>query len=369
MKVAVTGKEGFIGYHLYNTILYSQVDLKIVDFPKKLFYDESKLDKLIKSVDVIVHLAGLNRSDDDDLLLNTNIDLSEKIASSAQRTNFKGKIIFASSTLEKSKTKYGKSKKISNNIFLKSSEIHNYSFTSIVIPNVFGPFCKPHYNSFISTFCHNLIFGEKLNIEVDKEVKLIFINNLIKEILNIIKNKSQNRVEITEDVSIKVSGVKKILEDFNKCYIKKNTIPYLNSDFEKNLFLTFQSFIKIEDFPKTNKLNIDNRGNFSEIIRSYSEGQSSFSITKSGITRGNHFHTRKIERFAVIKGQALIEVRKIGAKDKVSFKIDGESPSFVDMKVWHTHNIKNIGNSDLITFFWINEFYNEDDPDTFFEKV
>ena len=104
MKVAITGKEGFIGYHLYNTILYSQINLKIVDFPKKLFYDESKLDKLIKSVDVIVHLAGLNRSDDDDLLLNTNIDLSEKIASSAERTNFKGKIIFASSTLEKSKT-------------------------------------------------------------------------------------------------------------------------------------------------------------------------------------------------------------------------------------------------------------------------
>lgn len=369
MKVAVTGKEGFIGYHLYNTILYSQVDLKIVDFPKKLFYDESKLDKLIKSVDVIVHLAGLNRSDDDDLLLNTNIDLSEKIASSAERTNFKGKIIFASSTLEKSKTIYGKSKKISNNIFLKSSELHKYSYTSIVIPNVFGPFCKPHYNSFISTFCHNLIFGEKLNIEVDKKVKLIFINNLIKEILNIIKNKSQNRVEITEDISIKVSGVKKILEDFNKCYIKKNTIPDLNSDFEKNLFLTLQSFIKIEDFPKTNKLSIDNRGKFSEIVRSYSEGQSSFSITKSGITRGNHFHTRKIERFAVIKGQALIEVRKIGTKDKFSFKLDGESPSFVDMKVWHTHNIKNIGNSDLITFFWINEFYNEDDPDTFFEKV
>ncbi len=369
MKVAITGKEGFIGYHLYNTIFYSQVDLKIVDFPKKLFYDESKLDKLIKSVDVIVHLAGLNRSDDNDLLLNTNIELSEKIASSAERTNFKGKIIFASSTLEKSKTIYGKSKKISDNIFLKSSEIHNYSYTSIVIPNVFGPFCKPNYNSFISTFCHNLIFAEKINIEVDKEVKLIFINNLIKEILNIIKKKSQNRVEITEDISIKVSGVKKILEEYNKCYIKKNKIPYLNSDFEKNLFLTFQSFIKIEDFPKKNKLSVDNRGKFAEIVRSYSEGQSSFSTTKSGITRGNHFHTRKIERFTVIKGQALIEVRKIGTKDKILFKLDGENPSFVDMKVWHTHNIKNIGNSDLITFFWINEFYNENDPDTFFEKV
>ena len=252
---------------------------------------------------------------------------------------------------------------------MKSSEIHKYSYTSIVIPNVFGPFCKPHYNSFISTFCHNLIFGQKINIEVDKEVKLIFINNLLKEILNIIKNKSKNRVEIIEDISIKVSGVKKILEDFNKCYIKKNTIPYLNSDFEKNLFLTFQSFIKIEDFPKTNKLSIDNRGKFSEIVRSYSEGQSSFSTTKPGITRGNHFHTRKIERFTVIKGQALIEVRKIGTKDKFSFKLDGDNPSFVDMKVWHTHNIKNIGDTNLITLFWINEFYNENDSDTFFEKV
>ena len=193
--------------------------------------------------------------------------------------------------------------------------------------------------------------------------------NLIKEILNIIKNKSQNRVEITEDISIKVSSVKCFLEEFNTCYITKNQIPSLNSDFEKNLFITFQSFIKIEDFPKINKLSIDNRGKFSEIVRSYSEGQSSFSTTNSGITRGNHFHTRKIERFSVIKGNAILQLRKVGSSEIHKYFLNGENPSFVDIPIWHIHNIVNIGDEDLYTVFWINEVFNPEDSDTYYENI
>ena len=370
MKVTITGQDGFIGYHLYNHIKYKSKDLSLLDFQKFFFESKENIDNIISQADIIIHLAGLNRSNDDEFLYNQNLSLTNAIIDSIKRVNFKGKLIFASSILEESGTAYGHAKRKSRELFYNASNKHEFSFSGLIIPNVFGPFCKPNYNSFVSTFCYNLITKNELIIKEDKEVKLIFINNLIDEILNTINSKPSNNILIKEDSSSSVSDIKRKLENYFQLYLINNQIPSFSSAFDKNLFLTLHSFIDIKTFfPKKNKLFNDQRGSFSEIIRSSSSGQSSFSITKPGVTRGNHFHTRKIERFNVIKGKALIEVRKIGTELKSSFIISDDEPSFVDMKVWHTHNIKNIGKTDLITFFWINEFYNEEDSDTFFEKV
>lgn len=370
MNLAITGSKGFIGYHLYNSIKYKNDDITLLDFESSDFNNPQLIDNILSSVDVLVHLAGINRSDSEKLLYDTNVSLSQQIADSAERVNFKGKIVFASSTMENEGNVYGKSKKMSKKILRDCSEKINFSFNSVIIPNVFGPFCKPNYNSFISTFCNNLILSKKNQIIEDKSVKLIYINSLIQELIKIIYEDSNEDITLKEDYLIRVSEVKKKLDIFYDQYYLKNQIPAINSDFEKNLFITFQSYIDYRTYyPKKNILNSDHRGNFSEIIRSESKGQSSFSETLPGKTRGNHFHTRKIERFTVIKGSALIEIRKIGSNEKVSFTISDKSPVFVDMKVWHTHNIKNIGDDNLITFFWINEFYNNEDSDTFFEKV
>jgi len=370
LKVTITGQDGFIGYHLYNHIKYKSKDLSLLDFQKFFFESKENIDNIISQADIIIHLAGLNRSNDDDFLYNQNLSLTNAIIDSIKRVNFKGKLIFASSILEESVTPYGHAKRKSRELFYSASNKHEFSFSGLIIPNVFGPFCKPNYNSFVSTFCYNLITKNELIIKEDKEVKLIFINNLIDEILNTINSKPSNNILIKEDSSSSVSDIKRKLENYFQLYLINNQIPSFSSAFDKNLFLTLHSFIDIKTFfPKKNKLFNDQRGSFSEILRSSSEGQSSFSITKPGVTRGNHFHTRKIERFNVVKGKALIEVRKIGTELKSSFIISDEEPSFIDMKVWHTHNIKNIGKTDLITFFWINEFYNEEDSDTFFEKV
>jgi UDP-2-acetamido-2,6-beta-L-arabino-hexul-4-ose reductase len=122
-------------------------------------------------------------------------------------------------------------------------------------------------------------------------------------------------------------------------------------------------------YPVKLKMNTDDRGSFFETIKTQLGGQVSFSTTKVGITRGNHFHTRKIERFAVIKGKARIQLRRIGTSEVLNFDLDGNEPSYVDMPVWYTHNITNTGNEDLYTIFWINEFYDPADPDTYFENV
>ena len=161
-----------------------------------------------------------------------------------------------------------------------------------------------------------------------------------------------------------------MLENYKKVYYEEHCFPVLNSTFEVNLFNTFRSYIDHSSrYPVLLKKNTDQRGAFIETIKTSLGGQFSFSTTLPGVTRGNHYHTRKIERFIVIKGKATIELRRIGTSEKLHFELIGEQPSFVDMPVWFTHNITNVGDDELITLFWINEFFNPGDPDTYFEKV
>jgi UDP-2-acetamido-2,6-beta-L-arabino-hexul-4-ose reductase len=152
--------------------------------------------------------------------------------------------------------------------------------------------------------------------------------------------------------------------------MEKGNIPSLNNVFERNLFNTFRCFIPLQKhFPVKFIQHKDSRGEFVEVIRLNTGGQVSFSTTLPGVTRGNHFHTRKIERFAVIKGKAMIQLRQIGTDEVLNFELNGQEPAYVDMPIWYTHNIKNIGNEDLYTIFWINECYDPNDPDTWFENV
>jgi UDP-2-acetamido-2,6-beta-L-arabino-hexul-4-ose reductase len=169
---------------------------------------------------------------------------------------------------------------------------------------------------------------------------------------------------------VKVSEILYLLEGYKVNYFKKGIIPNLDNEFEKNLFNTFLCYIDHKSFFPFHLIkHSDDRGSFVETVKLNSGGQVSFSTTVPGITRGNHYHTRKAERFAVIKGKARIQLRKIGTNEVLNFELDGESPSFVDMPVWFTHNITNIGDEELYTIFWINEHYDPENGDTYFEKV
>jgi len=193
----------------------------------------------------------------------------------------------------------------------------------------------------------------------------------------VIKNiidKNDNQVKAKHDVAytytIKVSDILERLNEYKSLYFDKGIIPDLSNTFNLNLFNTFRSYIDLEKrYPFSYKVNKDERGIYVELMKQKSGGQVSYSTTKPGVTRGNHFHTRKIERFAVIKGKALIKLRKYGTEKIVSLELNGDEPSFVDMPVWFTHNITNIGTDELVTVFWVNEFYNPEDADTYFEKV
>jgi len=375
INVGITGQSGFIGTHLYNTLGLYPERFRRIPFDDSFFNHEEKLKDFVNQCDAIVHLAAMNRHNDPQVIYETNISLVKQLIAACTETDSTPHILFSSSTQEVRDNLYGKSKKEGRKLFEKWALDHNAKFTGLIIPNVFGPFGNPYFNSFIATFCHQLTHDEEPKIETDGQVKLIYVSELVEIILQALREdqSDQNYVrtlQVPHTCEVKVSETLKLLESFKENYYCKGIIPNLDNSFHRNLFNTFLCYIDhARFFPFHLKLNTDDRGSFVETIKLHSGGQVSFSTTKPGITRGNHFHTRKAERFAVIKGKARIQLRRVGTDKILSFELDGSQPSFVDMPVWHTHNITNIGKEDLYTIFWINEHFNPNDPDTFFEKV
>jgi UDP-2-acetamido-2,6-beta-L-arabino-hexul-4-ose reductase len=371
MKVGITGQAGFMGTHLFN-YLNLKKDIETIPFEDAYFDNKTKLEDFVVRCDVIVHLAAMNRHKDQQVIYDTNIKLVEKLIAACENTNSKPHILFSSSTQEKQDNLYGQSKQKGREMFEAWANRNHARFTGMIIPNVFGPFGQPYYNSVVATFCHQLTHGETPKIHIDGEIKLIYINDLCEEFYNkIISTEKQviSKYEVPSRKTIRVSALLELLQEYKDNYFEKGVFPDLSNPFELALFNTFRCYIPQEHFPFQYTKHADNRGVFVEIARTNSSGQFSYSTTLPGITRGNHYHTRKAERFAVIKGNAKIQLRRIGTNNVIEYELDGENPSFVDIPVWHTHNITNIGTEELITLFWINDPFNPDDPDTYFETV
>lgn len=371
LKIGVTGQDGFVGQHLYQNIGLFPDEFERIEFKRSFFEDQDQLNDFVSQCDVIVHLAAMNRHNDPQVIYDTNVGLVNKLLDSLTATHSKAHVLFSSSSQEERDNLYGKSKKEGRELLENWANQFGGRFTGLVIPNVFGPFGNPYYNSFIATFCHQLTHNEQPSIETDGEVKLIYVDDLVKTILDEIRS-SEDRLfyMVPHTDQRKVSVILNLLESYKTEYLDLGVIPELNDRFEINLFNTFRCYMDIRNhFPVKFVKHTDPRGAFVEVIRLNVGGQVSFSTTVPGITRGNHFHTRKIERFAVIKGKALIQLRRIGTNEVLDFYLDGDEPAYVDMPVWYTHNIKNIGEEELYTNFWINEFFDPNDPDTYFENV
>ena len=371
LRIGITGQAGFVGTHLYN-FLGLKKEVTRISFKRTYFQDNNQLNNFVKSCDVIVHLAAMNRHGDPQLIYDTNIELVNKLIKSCETTNSTPHILFSSSTQEEKGTSYGKSKFDGRKLLEEWAERNQAKFTGFIIPNVFGPFGNPYYNSFIATFCHQLTHNEIPKIDIDGEVKLIYVTDLVEEFWKQIKKSplTPSTFTVKHSETIKVSKVLSLLENYKKNYLEEGIFPDLNKDFNRNLFNTFVTYIDHENyFPHLLTLHTDDRGSFVETSK-VEGGQNSFSTTLPGITRGNHYHLRKAERFTVIKGKAKIELRRIGTDKVHTFFLDGDKqPCYVDMPIWYTHNITNIGDDILYTIFWISEHYNPEEGDTYFEKV
>lgn len=376
IRVGITGQAGFVGTHLYNTLGLYPLEFERVPFEDTFFQEEGALRSFVKQCDVIVHLAAMNRHPDPQVIYDTNLLLVKQLIGAIEAEKVTPHLLFSSSTQEERDNEYGKSKREGRELLEQWASQNGASFTGMVVPNVYGPFGRPNYNSFIATFCHKLTHGETPQVLQDSDVNLIYVGSLCDHILSKIREAQNNESSVIErdlvpyDFEKKVTEILALFENFKALYFDQGFIPELKDKNEVNLFNTFRCYIDHDSrYPVKLVQHADPRGVFVETIKLGVGGQVSFSTTVPGITRGNHFHTRKIERFTVIKGKARIQLRKIGTDEVMDFYLDGNEPSYVDMPIWYSHNITNIGEDELYTQFWINEWYNPADGDTYFEEV
>jgi UDP-2-acetamido-2,6-beta-L-arabino-hexul-4-ose reductase len=367
LKIGITGQSGFIGTHLYNTLGLSSDRFLRIPFADSFFESAKDLCDFVKQCDVIIHLAAVNRHEDQQVLYDINVALVDKLIKAMENKNVTPHLLFSSSIQEVSDNLYGQSKLKCYQMFEAWAKRNNANLTALAIPNVFGEFARPNYNTFVATFAHKLVSGEQPLIMVNQNVKLIHVGSLCRFIISQFGEQGVKRIEVPYDFECSVSDVLSQFEQFKVLYFEQGLIPLLSDIHEVNLFNTFRSYIP----PTCIKLvqHADSRGSFIETLKTKTGGQFSFSTTMAGIIRGNHYHTRKIERFVVIKGNALIQLRKIGTREVFNFELDGKNPAYVDIPVWYTHNIKNIGMDELYTQFWINEWYNPEDHDTYYEEI
>lgn len=368
MKIGITGSNGFIGWHL-NCFLRTREDvLEIRTADRNTFVDASALENFVDGLDLIVHLAGVNRGDDD-LLHRGNAEPAEQLVKALDTTSSTPCIIYSSTTHAISPSNvYGDAKAAVSELFSSWAVRNNTRFINFVIPHVFGEYGRPFYNSGVATFCHQLVKDEPLSVNPEGKLELIHVQDLVEFMLSCyVENKSGN-VPVN-GIEIGVPDVVGRLQALYHEYKLDNQLPDLSDSFTRSLFNTLRAAIPVDEWVRSPQKHADDRGWLVETVKVHSGGQCFVSTTKPGITRGNHFHRRKVERFFVLQGKAKIRLRKLLTGEVVECDLDGDFPSFVDIPTLHTHSITNVGDDELITLFWTDEFFDPDSPDTYFEEV
>lgn len=368
--IAITGGEGFIGSHLFNYFKYVKQYKNVISISKSTFNKKDKLKSILKNASCIIHLAGINRANDDRFIYEENLLICQQIIDCLTEANHYPRFINISSIHENKNSSFGKAKLKIRLDLERFYQNHESKLLSFITPNIFGPFCRPNYNSFVATFCHNIINNESIKIPEDKVVNLLYIDELIQLIDSSLDSSLFGKISAFQTHRIALSEVEFKLKNFQKLYVEEGIIPKLDTKFNLNLFNTFRSYIPLTDFPKYQKKHSDDRGYFSEIIKTNGQGQVSISSSLEGIERGNHFHTRKIERFQILKGRAEVQLRKINSSEIITISLTSENLAYLDIPIWYTHNLINKSeNEELLMLFWINEHYNPNNHDTYHLKV
>lgn len=368
MKVLITGSNGFIARNLRVTLAkMPQIDALLYTKNDSI----EKLENLIQEADFIFHLAGINRPENPSEFYEGNSNLTQVIVDTIIKYNKKIPILLSSSAQIGNGSDYAKSKEEAENIIQKYSNENNISCFIYRLPNVFGKWSKPNYNTVIATWCHNI--ARDIEIQVnnrDAELTLVYIGDVIHSFLKHLYV-SQSK-EIFHEVN---TVYKKTLGEIETLlYMFKNSrqnllIPNIAKGFERILYATYLSFLPTDRFSYKLSGHEDARGTFYEILKTLDSGQLGISTTKPGITRGNHYHNTKNEKFLVIKGQALIELRDIFSKEIIQYNVNGHNLEIVEMIPGYTHNITNTGNEEMVLLIWANENYDPKAPDTNFVEV
>lgn len=368
MKILVTGANGFIGKNLIAK-LNELKSHEIISIDRSNTKEE--LVQALLEAEFIFHLAGINRPKDEKEFFEGNSGLTGEILKILKENNKNTPIAITSSIQADLDNAYGKSKKLAEEELLMYSANSNAKVFIYRLPNVFGKWCRPNYNSAVATFCHNIARGEEVWVSNPKiELTLVYIDDVVRCLVSSIEDKSSLSGYVNIDIEHKAT-LGKIVEFLNSFVeSRKNLmVPNMEDEFTKKLYSTYLSYLPEDKFSYSLKMNVDNRGSFTEFLKTSDRGQVSINISKPGITKGNHWHHTKNEKFLVVSGTGLIRFRKIDCNEIIEYKVSGEKLQVVDIPTGYTHSIVNIGDTDMVTVMWANEAFNQEKPDTYFLEV
>ena len=369
MKILVTGAKGFVGKNLISELRNKGYN-DIYECNKET--TEEELKNYTKDCEFVYHLAGVNRPEKVEEFMEGNFGFTETLLNNLKNNNNKSPILITSSIQAKLDNDYGKSKKAGEDLIFKYGKDLNITTYVYRLPNLFGKWCRPNYNSVIATFCNNIANDLEITInDESKELTLAYIDDVVTEFINCLENKPN---KLDNFCSIPITHTKTLGEIANliKSFKESRTnllIPNMKDEFSKKLYSTYLSYLKKDDFSYQVKMNVDDRGSFTELFKSVDRGQVSVNIAKPGITKGQHWHHTKNEKFVVVSGKGLIQFRKIDSEEIIEYYVSGDKIEVVDIPVGYTHNIINVGDTDLITVMWCNELFNKDKPDTYYMEV
>lgn len=376
MKILVTGAKGFIGRNVVLRLKnsgYEDITEFDVDSPKEI------LSNAVKDCGFVLHFAGVNRPKDDSEFMDGNFGFTTELLQMLEREKNKSPILITSSIQAALDNPYGRSKKAAEDYIFDYAERNGVKALVYRLPNVFGKWCRPNYNSAIATFCNNIANGLPIKVN-DPSVKMhvVYIDDICDEVLRALKGGETrgDGVEIAKNFCMVpvthralLGEIVDIIYSFKNSRENFETPGVLAGSLSSKLYSTYLSYLPEGGFSYPLKMNVDARGSFTEFLRSSDRGQTSVNVAKPGIVKGNHWHNSKNEKFLVVSGKAVIRFRKIGTDRVIEYFVGGETLEVVDIPPGYTHNIENIGTSELVTLMWANEPFNPENPDTYFEKV
>lgn len=369
MKILVTGARGFVGKNLIaelNNRGYKDIDEFDIDT------DKSLLDKYTKDCDFIFHLAGVNRPKEESEFMEGNFGFTSELLELLRSHNNKAPILITSSIQAERDNPYGNSKRAGEKLLFNYSIETGAKALIYRLPNLFGKWSRPNYNTVVATYCHNIARGLDIQINnPDVELTLCYIDDVLDEFIRAIEGNPSKKdefcyVPIVHQIKLGELADKIMSFKESRRYL---SIPQMDDELTKKLYSTYLSFLPESEFSYDLKMNCDNRGSFTEFIRTLDRGQVSINVSKPGITKGNHWHHTKNEKFLVVSGTGLIRFRKIDSEEIIEYKVSGDKLQVIDIPTGYTHSIVNIGDTDMVTVMWANEVFNPEKPDTYFLEV
>ena len=371
MKIVVTGSRGLIGWHCATRLHAANcaAQFRGDEPPHSItlldhvgFDNDATLASAVHGADAILHFAGVNRGREEDVE-KANPIIADRLRRFCAEANVRPHVVYANSTHAASDTPYGRSKRIAGEILSRVGG----RYTDLVLPHIFGECARPRYNNVTATFIEAVIAGETPDVNPDGLVSLLHAGAAAQAGLDAIIG-GQTGTLRPEARDIAVAKLLSMLQGFHAGY-RANIYPDLSDPFTVALFNSYRTALYPDGFPWPLTLNTDARGTLFEAVKGGGGGQTFLSTTKPGVTRGDHFHLNKVERFLVVQGEAIIRIRKVLSDEVWEYRVSGDTPAIVDMPTLHTHSIENTGNTDLLTLFWTHDLFDPENPDTFTDKV